>query len=101
MRKITRDACAAFQQAITFDSANTRVSVCPMFYASSVTLYLQSHAIARRRTNIPGFEITTAGWQTATTKERLNGLPGVQVYHKNFQLFLNGKLWDGNWIKIQ
>ena len=44
--------------------------------------------------------ITSAGFKTRTTKERLNGLPGVNIHQKNFTWFLNGKEWDGEWTKI-
>jgi len=44
--------------------------------------------------------ITNAGWQSNTTKERLNGLSGVSIYQKNFQWFLNGKPWNGDWITV-
>jgi hypothetical protein len=37
---------------------------------------------------------------TNTTKERLNGLTGVNIYQTNFQVFLNDKAWDGDWIRI-
>lgn len=66
----------------------------------SVVLYLHGNPIARRRLDLGTLEITTAGWNTTTTKERLNGIPGVRVHTKAYQLFLNDKPWDGNWIAI-
>ena len=47
------------------------------------------------------FMISAAGWKTNTTKERLNGLPGVSIRQKKGEWYLNGKLWDGNWIIIK
>ena len=44
---------------------------------------------------------TNCGWFSNTTKERLNGLPNVNIYQKNFEWFLNGKKWDGNLIDIK
>ena len=44
--------------------------------------------------------INDAGWQTVTTKERLNGFPSVNIVQKNFQWFLNGESWDGSTIKV-
>jgi hypothetical protein len=44
--------------------------------------------------------ITNAGYATRTTKERLNGLPNVKIVQKDGIWYLNGKEWDGDWIKI-
>ena len=40
--------------------------------------------------------ISSAGYQTATTKERLNGIPGVSVNQKQGMWYLNGKGWINN-----
>jgi hypothetical protein len=45
--------------------------------------------------------INDAGWQTVTTKERLNGFPSVNIVQKNFQWFLNGEAWDGSSIQVE
>lgn len=62
-------------------------------------IFLHGNLIARK-TNL-GIEITSAGWQTTTTKERLNGLLdqiGVgRIYQKNFNWYLNNKPWNGCW----
>ena len=44
--------------------------------------------------------ITSAGWQTNTTKERLNGIPGVRIQQRNWTWYLNDKKWNGEWTKI-
>lgn len=44
--------------------------------------------------------ITISGWNTPTTRERLNAIPGVKVHVKDYSLYLNGKRWDGNWTDI-
>jgi hypothetical protein len=44
--------------------------------------------------------ITNAGWFTNTTKERLNGIPGVSICQKKGDWYLNGRKWDGGWITI-
>ena len=36
-----------------------------------------------------------------TTMDRLNGLPNVNIHQKNFQWFLNGEEWDGQFIKVE
>ena len=47
-----------------------------------------------------GLQITSAGWETNTTKERLNGLPNVNITQKDFIWYLNGHEWHGGWIKV-
>lgn len=46
--------------------------------------------------------ISSAGYQTATTKERLNGIPGVSVNQKQGMWYLNGKGWINNesWTEV-
>ena len=44
--------------------------------------------------------ITNCGWESNTTKERLNALPNVSIQQKNFVWYLNGKEWDGKLIDI-
>ena len=94
MRKITENAIAAFNKSEKFNSGNTEVEN----NNGIVTLYLHGNAIAVN--NNGNLRITTAGWNTPTTKERLNGLSGVNVYQKNKKLFLNGKEWNGEWITV-
>ena len=40
------------------------------------------------------------GWSSNTTKERLNGLTGVNIWQKDFVWYLNGEEWNGEWIRI-
>ena len=47
-----------------------------------------------------GLWINDGGWQSNTTKERLNGLPNVSIHQKDFQWYLNGEAWDGEWVYI-
>jgi hypothetical protein len=44
--------------------------------------------------------ISNAGWASNTTKERLNGLPNVRVQQKNWNWFLNGVEWNGEWTRV-
>ena len=44
--------------------------------------------------------IRDGGWQSNTTKERLNGLPNVYINQKDFQWYLNGEAWSGEWTLI-
>lgn len=98
MRKVTQNAVNAFMKGQTFKSSNTEVEVLP----NVTVLKLHGNAIAYlyndpKRT----LSITSAGWQTATTKERLNAIPGVNIHQKNRQWYLNGAQWDGKLIDIK
>jgi len=61
-------------------------------------LFLHGNKIAEWRDH--RIWITDAGWDSTTTKERLNGIPGVRVYHHRKELYLNDKPWDGDWIQV-
>lgn len=92
MRKITKDSINAFMNAKEFKRDNTQVEVLP----NVTVLKLHNNAIAYRY-NDPErtLTISNCGWFTPTTKERLNALPNVNIYQKNFKWFLNGKEWNG------
>ena len=97
MRKITKDSINAFMNAKEFKRDNTQVKVLP----NVTVLKLHNNAIAYRY-NDPErtLTISNCGWFTPTTKERLNALPNVNIYQKNFKWFLNGKEWNGEKIDI-
>ena len=80
-----------------FKRDNTHVEVLP----NVTVLKLHNNAIAYRY-NDPErtLTISNCGWFTPTTKERLNALPNVNIYQKNFKWFLNGKEWNGEKIDI-
>lgn len=90
MRKVTMLTIAAFMNRWTITVGNT--------HSDGTALYLHGNKIAEHRAD--GLYITDAGWSSKTTKERLNGLPGVSISQKNWQWFLNGVQWNGEWIKI-
>ena len=94
MRQITRDAINAFTSNVPFSRDNTTVHVSD----DATIMRLHGNLIAKK---INGeLFITDAGWDTMTTKERLNGLPGVQITQKKSIWYLNGEQWDGEMIKI-
>ena len=67
-------------------------------------MHRSTHVSVRQsNTNRVGnrLQITTAGWNTVTTRERLNGLPNVSVIQRKGKLYLNGKEWDGEWIEVK
>ena len=98
MRQITSDSINAFMNAKPFKRQNMSVEVLP----NVTILKLHNNAIAYKY-NDPKetLSITNCGWFSNTTKERLNGLPNVNIYQKNFEWFLNGKKWDGKLIDIK
>jgi len=81
VRKITKLAARAFVEARCFRRDNTSVVVHDTLCGRIKTLSLHGNVIARQIINDkkPGLwsselHITLAGWPTATTRERLNGL---------------------------
>jgi hypothetical protein len=94
-RDITKVAVNAFENSVNFYSSNTRVAV----DGKEVKMYLFGNLIAKKTEE--GFFITNAGWNSNTTKERLNGFVGVSIQQKKGQWFLNEQPWDGGWKKIR
>jgi len=95
---ITRQAVAAFNNAESFKSGNTKVIVKP-----NVTVLLLFNNEIAYRYNDPErtLSITNAGWESNTTKERLNGLDGVSIQQKAGIWYLNGKEWEGELIDVK
>lgn len=98
MRKISIESSQHFINAQKFKKSNMEVEVLP----NVTILKLHGNEISYlyndpKRT----LEVTHAGWETNTTKERLNSIPGVHVYQKNFVWFLNGKEWNGRLIEVK
>ena len=89
MRKIESQMVAAIKAGKDFKLANTEVVSCT--HVSDV--FLHGNLIAR--IGETWIEIFDGGWQTVTTKSRLNailsafGMPGEGVFQKNFQWFVN------------
>ena len=90
MRIVTRRAIDALMEGREITIDNTKVR--------GDTLFLHDNPIIQVRED--GVYISTSGWNTVTTRDRLNGLPKVRVYSHKRQLHLNGVPWDGNWIKV-
>jgi len=96
MRKITRDSVNAFLNRQTFKRQNMEVTS----FDDSFYLKLHGNTIAVLHGD-GTLMITDAGWESKTTKERLNGLPNVNIHQKNFVWYLNGEEWDGNLTEIK
>lgn len=96
MSKISTDSAKAFNNDANFNSNNTTVKV----LSNGVTeLRLFGNLIARKENGV--VRISNCGWQTKTTKERLNALPNVSISQVKGEWFLNGVKWDGSLIEIQ
>jgi hypothetical protein len=105
MRKITIDSINAFMGDRTFKRQNMEVQVVSYnttgVRSQSTMLLLHGNVIAvRNNDSNRSMYITDCGWRTRTTKERLNGLEGVNIVQRDFQWYLNGVVWDGSPVFI-
>ena len=111
MRKIEARMLAAIDLKKNWSSANMRVEV----DKTSICVLLHNNLICQIKYNWPVSETKTrnliclkdAGWETVTTKSRLNrisdffGLPGI--YQKNFKWFTDSRYkneWKG-WAEYE
>jgi hypothetical protein len=89
-RKITQESVRAFINRNEFKKSNMQVTKEGSIY------YLKLHGNKIAALEADGkMWVSNAGWATNTTKERLNGIPGVHVYQKNWEWYLNGIQWSG------
>jgi len=106
MSKITQESIDAFMAGREFSKQNMSVAIRPWQYATpaidSVILCLHGNPIARYVSGQRDrtLMVCDGGWQTVTTRERLNGIPGVRVNQKDRQWYLNGVEWDGSWTYV-
>jgi len=91
MRKIERQMNAAITNKVDWKSGNTEVE----FIDGVSFVFLHGNKIAEVGDNF--LRLFDGGWQTTTTKSRLNailqehGLPGECVFQKNWTWFLRSK----------
>lgn len=91
MRKITQESVQAFLDCRPFKKSNMEV------VREGTIYYLKLFGNKIAAIEADGrMWVSSAGWRTNTTKERLNGLPGVKVNQKDYQWYLNGVMWDGS-----
>jgi len=98
MRKITEESVKAFLNKGTLKKQNMNVFFDRYDYKSRMLLHNNCIATYDYQEDI--LSISNCGWFTPTTKERLNALPNVDIYQKNYVWYLNGKEWNGNKIDI-
>ena len=87
MRKIERDMNRAIRTGNNFSSSNTMVK----HFDGDAEVYLHGNHIATVMNN--SIIIKDGGWQSNTTKSRLNALLdefsyGMRVFQKNFEWFV-------------
>ena len=95
MRKITREAVDKFLSRETFKKSNMQVEQ----FGSTFRLKLHNNTIAVLD-EFNMLSISNAGWSSNTTKERLNGLPHVRIHQRNWNWYLNGNEWSGEWTRV-
>ena len=103
MRKLERQMNFAVSNKSNWCGSNTQVTYNENTNCSSVRLH--GHLIATYDHNIKAIKIDSCGWQSVTTKSRLNALLeevkyGCRVFQKNFNWFVSynddtASFWDG------
>lgn len=101
-RKITNESVDKFLSREPFKKSNMQVEKYYNAFTGSVNefrLKLHGNTIAVLD-EFNMLSITNAGWESNTTKERLNGLPNVRINQKKFVWYLNGVEWNGEWTRV-
>jgi hypothetical protein len=94
-RKITNESIDKFLSRETFKKSNMEVDQC--FGQYRLKLHGNTIAVLDEFNML---SISNAGWESNTTKERLNGLPNVRIHQRKFQWYLNGNEWNGEWTRV-
>ena len=102
MRKIELEMLGAIQAQKNWQSGNTSVSISGS-ESLDICVRLHGNLIAQIWPNHGTLHIKDAGWQTATTKSRLNAILDCfghpSIYQKQFKWFLDDKAFPG-WAKL-
>lgn len=85
MRKVTQQIKKAFEQGISLKVGNTKTD--------GNSVWLHGNRIVMRQEDGRVWA-TLAGWNTPTTRERVNGITGIGFYQKDFEPMLNGEEID-------
>ena len=103
MRKIEQQMNSALLRKTNWAGSNTTVSYNELTNCSSV--YLHGHQIATLDHHTNALKLSSSGWQTVTTKSRLNALLsefkyGCTLFQKQFDWYLKTvnqtvDFWDG------
>jgi len=92
MRKIEQQMNNAISNKVDWNSSNTRVEYNNNTNCSTIVLHRT--AIAVYDHNTQALKLNTGGWQSVTTKSRLNAIlqgliAGASVFQRDFNWFLN------------
>ena len=92
MRKVTEQIKEAFEQGKSLKVGNTRTN--------GNSVWLHGNKIIKRDSS--GLILwTLAGWNTPTTRERINGILDVGVHQVKFEPVLNGHTIDSSdWFAL-
>ena len=103
MRKLERQMNFAVSNKSNWCGSNTQVTYNESTNCSSVCLH--GHLIATFDHNLKAVKINSCGYQTVTTKSRLNALLeevkfGCKIFQKDFDWFIGyqdqvASFWDG------
>ena len=103
MRKLERQMNFAISNKSDWSGSNTQVTYNNSTNCSSI--HLHGHLIATFDHNLRAVKLDSCGYETVTTKSRLNAILeevkyGCKVFQKNFDWFVsyNGEIasfWDG------
>ena len=103
MRKLERQMNFAVSNKGNWSGSNTQVNFNSNTNCSSI--YLHGHQIATVDHNLKAVKLSSCGYQTRTTKSRLNAILeevkyGCSVFQKNFNWFVSyndqtRNFWDG------
>ena len=103
-RKISEEACEALLTGKPYKKSNTVVErldnsnitwIMKLFGNPIAHCRPQSHFKSIKRVRTPEYlQICDGLHQSVTTKERLNALPNVNIYQKNFQWYINDCKWE-------
>lgn len=87
MRKVTEKIKQAFEQGKSLKIDNTETD--------GQTVWLHGNAIVKRDPD--GLvRWSLAGWNTPTTRERVNGIANANVFQFKFEPVLNGEIIDSS-----
>ena len=103
MRKLERQMNFAISNKADWSGSNTQVNYNSNTNCSSI--YLHGHLIATVDHNLKAVKLSSCGYQTVTTKSRLNAILqevkyGCNVFQKNWNWFVSyndhtASFWDG------
>ena len=108
MRKITTESVKAFTEQVSYTKDNTKVRIENDWALTISRMYLYDNLIATYTVNAwtkSDLHITSAGWETVTTKERLNWILDAfnlwSIYQKKWVWYYTNNEWVGefNWGK--